>query len=285
MKEYVVPVINSEGDRLAAKMSGEVEENDSDATDDEPTLADYIVEFLEAWQVCVALVQKPVAVEMMKDIIASFISLFDHESDVVRIASAQCILTIVDLAERYDAEERFEDDFVEAEKTISRVVYDHDVEWSDEGKSRKALQTMGELIKDRVTVVTVELITISGAPSRLNSIKASDFRHFEANTNRKGHPVAGYADAAIIQYFASHLGHHFADLFAVINIHRSRFNDRTYLAMYYFLTRHPASRSAAVQIDSIHSYGNGSFSASRGYINHDAGYQKRHRKVRLADYL
>lgn len=287
MKEYVVPVINGEADRVMAKMSGEVvEEEESDVSDDAPSVDEYIVEFLEAWQVCVALVEKAVAVEMMKDIISSLIGLFDHEADVVRIGASQCVLTIVDLAERYDVEERFEEDFVEAEKTISRVAYDHDVEWSgEEGKTRKAFEAMGELIKERISVVTVDLVTISGAPSRYSTVKGSDFRHYEANANRKGHPVAGYADAAIIQYFASHLGHHFTDLFSVHNIHQHRRNNRTYNAMHYFLTRHPASRSAATHIDAIHQYGDGTFVASRGYLNALESRRRRHRKVRVADYL
>jgi PAS domain-containing protein len=288
LKSDICPIIHAEADKVLAVMSGEVVGDDSEnGTDDdgEPSLGDYLIEFMEAWQACVVLLEEKQVEEQLKEMMSSFATILDHSSDLIRISAAHCLLSIADLSDRYDID--LSSEFVDIDKAMSRIVYDHSFEWtSSEGKSRKAFEQLAELIKSKETVVTVELLVVSGAPSRSTEVKGADFRHYAANANKKGHPVAGYADAALVEYFHSHLGHHFADLFSINNYHKYRSNSRAYEAMFSILSRHPASQSAALQIDSVRSYGAGSFTPGRNFIDRSYGSGKsRHRKVRVSDYL
>lgn len=284
LKNYVAPVIHEESDLVAARLCGEEVEEVNQSDEDEPVLADYLVEFMEAWQACITLLDEESAKVHMKAAMSSFVQLLEHEVDAIRLGAAHCLLSIADLSDRYEV--NIDEELSEVEKTISRVAHDHDIDWSGDGTSRKTFEAIGELLKAKETVVTVDLVTVTGAPARGSRETDADFRHYAANFNRKGHPVAGYADASLIQYFHSHLGHHFADLFTIKDIHRYRNNERTYNAMLRILIRHPASRSGATHIEALRSHGASSFNPVRSN-NYGRSYDnpRRHRKVRVSDFL
>lgn len=288
LKDEICPIIQEASDKVLAETTGEVieEDDDNDDDDDEPKPEDYLVELMEAWQACVALIDESSMKEQLKEMTSIFHQLLDHKIDTIRVAAAHCILSIVDLSDRHSdvLGDALNEEMSDICKSLSRVTYDHDFDWGD-GVSRKAFEQIVDLIKDKTTVVIVELMTVSASPTRGQNVGGNDFRFYEANANKKGHPVAGYADAAVVEFFHSHLGHHFADLFAISNPHRGRSNHRSYQAMFHILTRHPAARSSAVQIDGLRSYGSGSFSTVRSLIDPSYDRPQRHRKVRVSDYL
>jgi len=288
LKDEICPIIEEASDKVVAEMTGEVvDEEDSDSDSDaEPLPGDYLIELMEAWQACVAVISEDGMKEQVKEMTSVFHQLLDHSVDAVRVAAAHCILSIVDLCERHHeiVGESMEEEMADIVKTLARVTYSNDFDWGD-GNSRKTFEQVGELIKDKSTVVTVELMSVTANPVRGHNVTGNTYRFYEANANKRGHPVAGYADAAVVEFFHSHLGHHFADLFSINNPHKYRNNDRAYHAMFKILTRHPASKNAALHIEGLRSYGAGSFSPGRFLV--DPGYERprKHKPVRVSDYL
>lgn len=285
MKDEIVPIIRAAAEEVLAEQSGEIAENDkNDAAEDDDDFGgptkDYLIEFLESWQACMALMTKEQATARIKDDIGDFLQLLDHSVDSIRVSVAHCLLTIVDLAERYQVD--VEEEMKDVCKTMSRVIYDLGFDWGD-GSSRKAFEQLLDLIQNAQTVVTVDLMTVSANPTRGQQSSAADYRFYEANANKKGHPVAGYADAALINFFHAHLADRFADLFSVKDIHSQRSNRRTFAALQTILTRHPASRSAAIHVDSLRSFGAGSFTPGRSFTGRDD--RSRNAKIRVADFI
>lgn len=286
LKDEICPIIQAASDKVLDELTGEAVEGDASSSDSDadPEPEDYLIELMETWQACFALINVDAMKEQVKEMTSVFHQLLDHKIDAVRVAAAHCILSLVDLCDRYEEDlgHVMDDEMADIVKSLSRVAYDNDFDWGS-GDSRKTFEQVAELIKEKTTVVTVELMTVTANPIRNHQIGGNDFRFYEANASKKGHPVAGYADAAVVEFFHSHLGHHFADLFAINNPHNRRSNDRSYQAMFRVLTRHPASRNAALQIDGLRSYGTGSFSSGISLLGDER--RRRTRKVRVSDYL
>jgi len=275
------------GGSSSSYSSSSTDGGDSDG-DDSST---YLIEYLESWQACISLIidQSSDRVKAeIKDMFDDLLILLDHSNDSVRVTVADCLLLVVDAAERndVDVDAGGDIDINEAVKTMSRIAHDPEMDWGD-GTSRKSFEFVTSLIKERDVAVLLDLITISGAPSKGASTSQADFRHIVANSNRKGHPVTGFADACLISYFHSHLGAHFADLFSLSDLHSNRSNSRTFGALKHILSRHPSSKSAAVHIEGLRTFGSsGPYRPGRYFLS-DSSYpsSRRHRKVRVADYI
>ena len=282
IKTHIIPTIQSEADKVTAKQAGEEVVETNQADDDAPALSDYLIEFLESWQASVGSLDDTALIEShLKDAASAFLQLLHHDIEAIRIAAAHCLLTVADLADRYDFD--FAEEISEATKSIARIAHDPDYEWSQEGTSRKAFESIGEIIAEGQFLVALDLVTLSAAPNGHQNVSGHDRAHFEANRNRKGHPITGYTDAAVLEFFNDHLGHNFADLFSIHNPHRRRDNDRAFQAMRHALLRHPGATSQSLHVDSVRQYGYNSHWRSRSFLD-DWG-RKGHRKVRVADYL
>lgn len=287
LKTDICPTLNAEADKITAKMSGEPEKETETANEEEPALADYLIEFMEAWQAVVAsLDDKAVLEGHLKDGAVTFVQLLQHDVDAIRIAAAQCLLSIADLAGRNDVDVSSE--LADAAKTIGRVAHDRDFDWPASGESRKTFESLGEWLAEGTSgdyLVAVEMLPLSAGPTRGQMHSHNDRRFFEANRNKKGHPIAGFADAAVLEFFNDHLGHNFADLFAIHSAHKNRDNERAFRTMRSVVGRHPAAKNQSLQVDSIRQYGYGTAYRSRSFlaISHDR--KGGNRRVRVSDYL
>lgn len=288
LKSDIEPVLQAEAEKVTAKQSGEVEKEETiQSSDDEPALSDFLIEFLEAWQTAVACLEdKALVTAHLKDDASVFVQLLHHDVDAIRIAAAHCLLTISDLAARNDVDVAA--DLQEAIKTIGRVAHDRDYEWPQDGRSRKTFEALGEWLASdeaKEPLVAVDLLPLSAGPTRDKVHSHNDRRFFEANRNKKGHPIAGYADAAVLEFFNDHLGHNFADLFAVFSSHKHRDNERAFRTMRTVVGRHPGSKNQALHVDSVREYGYGTAYRSRSFIEVSHDRKGAHKRVRVSDYL
>lgn len=284
IKNYINPTLEAEADKITAKLSGE-EVVESDVSDDDaPALNDYLIEFLESWQAAVGSLDDEALVSAhLKESTTTFLQLLHHDIEAIRIAAGHCLITVGDLADRFDV--ALEEEFSEASKTIARIAHDRDYEWHQEGTSRKAFEAIGEILAAKDYLVAVDLLPMSAGPTRDRTMGNNERRFFEANHNKKGFPIAGYADAAVLEFFNDHLGHNFADLFALRSPHTHRDNQRAFNTMRRAVTRHPGARSQSLHVDSVRHYGYSTGWRSRSFIDPSWEKKGRHRKVRVADYL
>lgn len=281
MKSDIAPKIHHYADRLTEKLHGHTIPNEY-ADFDETVVGNpdnLLLNYLAAFQACIANMSEESTIFYIKDLITSLIVLLDHPTDLLRIQAAHAMLSVVDMAERCHLD--ISHHHQEAVKAMKRIIANHDVDWGN-GDSRKVFEQLAEMIETNDVVVIVEKVILSATPHKGQKMSAEDVLFYKAHSTKKGHPVSGYADAAVIDFFHSYLGETFNEFFNSDKEVGQRNNSRTIKALYDIASRHPAAKASAEHMANHREYG------TSVYLPKSSEFEPRSRqgkKVNVADYI